>query len=81
MKELQTVAIEAIEREAADIIELLTNRLDNLVDSIERTAVRIKIQETKDRARALIARIEEGIKVVDHEGHHIEHPLLVNFFE
>lgn len=81
MKELQTVAIEAIEKEAADIIELLTNRLNNLVDSVERTAVRIKIQETKNRAMALIARIEEGIKTVDHEGYHVEHPILINFFE
>lgn len=81
MKELQTIAIEAIEKEAADIIELLTNRLNSLEDSVERTAVRLKIQKTTDYARALIARIEAGIKTVDHEGHHVEHPLLVNFFE
>lgn len=81
MRELQTIAIEAIEKETADIIDLLTNRLNSLTDSVERTAVRLKIQHTKDYARSLIARIEEGIKVVDHEGHHVEHPLLVNFFE
>lgn len=81
MKELQTVAIEAIEKETADIIDLLTNRLNSLTDSVERTAVRLKIQKTTDYARALIARIEEGVRIVDDEGHHVEHPLLVNFFE
>lgn len=81
MRELQTVAIEAVTREAQDLIDLLTNRLNNLEDSIERTAVRIRIQKTSDYARALIARIEEGIRAVDSEGFHEEHPLLINFFE